>query len=371
MTRATYGTLPIQTLRELIERGEIIGANEEHLQPSSMDLPISIEEVYRMRGSFLPRPQESISDLVKRGSIGNQIPIGTPLRRDDVYLIRLAISLKLHESVGGSASSKSSTGRIDARCRLLADKVSRYDYIPKGYHGDLWIEVVPKSFDIILSEKMCLNQLRLFYGDGRLNVIEHEMAFAKYNLLRARDGSALPGADRITPDGVLMTVDLSSNEIIAYRSKNHWRAVDLSQLKSANPNDYFEAIHRPANDELVLKPGEFYLLGTKERISIPPCYAAEMVQYNATIGNLFTHFAGFFDPGFGWRADGDTSIKGNVAVLEVEVHSSSTVLRDGQPICIMAYEKMLREPETMYGSGINSNYGIQDDIKLAKFFRES
>lgn len=366
MAKANYGALPIQTIRELIENGAITGTDEDCLQPSSLDIKVS-DEIYRMRGSFLPRSNEKISDLVKRGSIGDALPAGSVLRRDDVYLCRANTALKLPESINGSVSSKSSTGRIDVRCRLLADSVSRYDHIPKGYEGELWVEIVPKSFDIILSEGQRLNQLRLFCGDGRLNHIEHEMAFVKYGLLRSRDGSKLSSEGFITPDGILMTVDLSSNDIVAYRAKKHWQALDLANKTSYAGSEFFEAIGIPANGELVLKPGEFYLLGTKERLAIPPIYAAEMVQYNATIGNLFTHFAGFCDPGFGWREEGSTSPYGNVAVLEVEVHGNATVLRDGQPICMMAFEKMLGEPEMMYG-GTTSHYGIQDKIKLAKWF---
>ncbi|MFO0764868.1 MAG: 2'-deoxycytidine 5'-triphosphate deaminase [Patescibacteria group bacterium] len=359
------GALPIQTLREMIDDKLVINADESCLQPSSMDLPIT-DEIYRMPGSILPRKDECISDFVAESGIA--VPPGTILRRDDVYLCKLKPSLRLPSGICGKVSSKSSTGRIDVRCRLLADCVRQYDFIPDGYAGDLWVEIVPKSFDIILSEGMRLNQLRFFYGDERLNQLEHQMTFDKFGLLRARDGSNLPSRAHVSSAGVLMTVDLSINEIVAYRSKRPHQALDLRSPSKVDAKDYFEAIERPPHGELVLKPGEFYLLGTRERIVIPPEYAAEMVQYDPTIGNLFTHFAGFFDPGFGWRDEGDANIVGNVAVMEVEVHSSATVLRDGQPICIMAYERMMRRPDQIYGTGIKSNYGLQDTIKLAKWF---
>lgn len=369
MTGAEYGALPIQILRELIESGAIIGVDESCLQPSSIDL-IANGQIYRMRGSLLPRQGETVRDMMKAGVI-EQVRSPLSLRRNDVYLCELCTSLDLPASIYGRVSSKSSTGRIDVRCRLLADGVSRYDYIPKGYKGGLWVEIVPKSFDVRIHSEQRLNQLRLFSGNARLSTLEHEMLFDKFGLLRSRDGTKLNSRDHITENGVLMTVDLASSDIVAYRAKRPWETLDLASGNKYPGEKFFEAIKRPENGELVLNPGEFYLLGTKERIIIPPSYAAEMVQYDATIGNLFTHFAGFFDPGFGWRPEGDMSTPGNIAVLEVEVHSSATVLRHGQPICIMAYEKMLREPEQIYGSSIKSNYGIQDGVKLAKFFRES
>lgn len=359
------GALPDQTLLQMIEDGLIIGADEACIQPSSMDLPISLE-IYRMPGSILPRENERIRDFVAK--FGIVVLPGTILRRDDVYLCKLKVSLRLPSGICGKGSSKSSTGRVDVRCRLLADYIQRYDFIPDGYSGDLWVEIVPKSFDVVLHEGLRLNQLRFFYGDERLNQLEHQMAFDKFGLLRDRNGNRLPCEKHVSREGVIMTVDLSINPVVAYRSKRPHRALDLSSTSKVDSRDYFEVIERPTSGELVLKPGEFYLLGTRERIVIPPDYAAEMVQYDATIGNLFTHFAGFFDPGFGWRNDGDNNIVGNVAVMEVEVHSSATVLRDGQNICVMAYERMMRRPNQIYGAGINSNYGLQDAIKLAKFF---
>lgn len=364
------GSLPTQSLRELIETGLIMGADTTCLQPSSIDLPIT-EEIYRIPGSILPRKGERIKDIIAGIDGVIAVPPGTILRKNDVHLCKLRTSLGLPKEIRGKASNKSSTGRIDLRCRLLADGVALYDEVPQGYAGDLWIEIVPKSFDVILKDGLRLNQLRLFYGDERLNEFEHRMAFDKFGLLRARDGSPLQSCDHVSSKGVTMTVDLSSSDVVGYRSKPSHRPLDLGAATKADREDYFDTIYKPTNAELILKPGEFFLLATKPRIVVPPEYAAEMVQYDANIGNLFTHFAGFFDPGFGWREDGNMSIPGNIAVLEVEVHSSATVLRDGQPICVMAYEKMLREPDNVYGSDINSNYGVQEGVKVSKYFRET
>lgn len=365
MANTSYGALPIQILQGLIESGAIAGIEEGCLQPSSIDL-VASGKIYRMRGSLLPQPNESVQEMVRKGLI-EEISPNAILRRNDVYLCELRTRLKLPTTISGRVSSKSSTGRVDIRCRLLADGVSRYDYIPKGYEGSLWVEIVPKSFNVRIRDNQRLNQLRLFSGDARLSELEHEMLFKNFSLLRSRDGTKLEASKHIDDKGVVMTVDLTSSEIVAYRAKTPWRTLDLTTGEKFSGEEFFEAIKRPVNGELVLNPGEFYLLATKERITIPPPYAAEMVQYDATIGNLFTHFAGFFDPGFGWRQEGDTSVRGNVAVLEVEVHSSATVLRDGQPICIMAYEKMLRVPDIIYNPDDN-NYGRQDGVRIAKFF---
>ena len=69
----------------------------------------------------------------------------------------------------------------------------------------------------------------------------------------------------------------------------------------------------------MLEPEDFYILMSKERIRIPGEYAAEMVAYEAACGELRTHYAGFFDPGFGTdEAHG----KGSKGVLEVRSHET-------------------------------------------------
>ncbi|WP_449337265.1 dCTP deaminase domain-containing protein [Streptomyces griseus] len=51
-------------------------------------------------------------------------------------------------------------------------------------------------------------------------------------------------------------------------------------------------------------PGEFYILASKEAVQVPPDFAAEMVPFDPLVGEFRVHYAGFFDPGFGYAGAG-------------------------------------------------------------------
>lgn len=360
------GAIPFQIIRELIDAGYVRGANSAHIQPASLDLTIT-DEIYRLRGSYLPRPGERVEDLVKHGTLFRHTP-DRPLEIDGIYLIRLNETLALPPGIHATTSNKSSTGRINLRGRLLADGVSRFDEVPAGYQGSLWIEVVPKSFPILLHPGDRLNQMRFFHGDARLGALEHQMAYDRFRLLRDQNGQFIPAGREAVERGITMTVDLTTYDVVGWRAHHAPYSVLDTARFDHDPNDFFEPVARPKNGELVVRPGDFYILATKEKIITPPHFATEMAAYDATKGEFRSHFAGFFDPGWGWRERDEE--RGTIAVLEIEAHSHDFVLRDGQPICLMVYERMLAPPEKMYGSDLNSNYFMQTGPRLAKWFRK-
>ncbi|MBM3204835.1 2'-deoxycytidine 5'-triphosphate deaminase [Candidatus Uhrbacteria bacterium] len=363
MTR--YGAIPYQLIKEMMAAGYIQNGNVEAIQPASLDLTIT-DEVYRMRGSYLPRPGESIRTIVERGMLFKH-PIEHPLEKDGLYLIKLAESLKLPPGIRATTSNKSSSGRVNLRGRLLVDGVPRFDEVPAGYQGSLWIEVIPKSFPIRLHLGDRINQIRFFHGDARLSELEHRMAYDRHTFLRTLDGARIPPSSEYIGRGITMTVDLTSTEIIGWRAKSTaWSVLDTAK-RDHDPNDFFDPLPRPKDGELVLHPQDFLILATKEKIVTPPNYAAEMAAYDASKGEFRSHFAGFFDPGFGW--DQDETKCGNVAVLEVEAYSHDFVLRDGQPICLMLYERTLATPERLYSAELKSNYAHQKGLLLAKWFK--
>ena len=361
-----YGAVPFQMIREMMETGYVKNASPAAIQPASLDLTVT-DEVYRLRGSYLPRPGETIRQIIEHGTLFTH-PIDRPLEKDGIYLIRLAETLALPPSLRATASNKSSSGRINLRGRLLADGVPRFDDIPAGYNGSLWLEVSPKSFPVLLHAGDRINQIRFFHGDARLSELEHRMTFDRYGLLRATDGTRLTPTAENAGRGITMTVDLTSNNIIGWRAKT----TALNLLDTAKfdhePEDFFEPVFRPKSGELVIHPQAFFILATKEKILTPPTFAMEMAAYDASKGEFRSHFAGFFDPGWGWRED--ESRRGTVAVLEVEAYSHDFVLRDGQPICLMVYERLLDTPTKIYGADLNSNYAEQTGARLAKWFRQ-
>jgi dCTP deaminase len=359
------GAIPFQLIREMIQAGYLLGAAEEAIQPASLDLTIT-DEVYRMRGSYLPRRNETIADIVARGALFRH-PMDRPLEQNGIYLIRLKESLKLPPGIHATASNKSSSGRINLRGRLLADGVPRFDEIPQGYRGSLWIELIPKSFPVLLHPGDRVNQIRFFHGDARLSSLEHRIAYDRYGLLRAGSGERIPPTTEIIGRGITMTVDLTTHDVIGWRARTTpWAVLDTARFDH-DPQEFFEPVPRPKSGELVLRPEAFFILATKERVLTPPNYATEMAAYDSSKGEFRSHFAGFFDPGWGWREDDRE--RGTIAVLEIEAYSHDFVLRDGQPICLMVYERMLAAPEKTYGEQLKSNYGTQQGPQLAKWFK--
>lgn len=359
------GAIPFQLIRDMMAAGHIRDADENAIQPSSLDLTLT-DEVYRLRGSYLPRPGETVSDIAEHGAL-YPTTLDLPLEIGGIYLIRLKESLVLPPSIRATSSNKSSSGRIDLRSRLLVDGVPRFDSVPSGYRGSLWLEVVPKSFPVRLHPGDRLNQVRFFHGEARLSSLEHRMLYDRYRLLRDSRGGTVRPTDEVVRDGVTMTIDLSSDGLIGWYAHRSPSSVLDTHVFDHDPRDFFEPIERPRNGELTLHPGTFYILVTKEKILVPPTLAAEMANYDPSKGEFRSHFAGFFDPGWGWREQ--DAERGTAAVLEVEAYSHETVLRDGQPICLMVYERLLAAPEKIYGQDLKSHYSGQTGPRLAKWFR--
>ncbi len=152
---------------------------------------------------------------------------------------------------------------------------------------------------------------------------------------------------------------------MGYRAKKNSHIIDLSKIGYYSAFDYWEPLYRHANNTLLLEPEEFYILASKERITVPPGYAAEMVAYEAACGELRTHYAGFFDPGFGV---GSSPRNGTQVVLEVRPHDVPFLIHDGQTFFKVLYEKMLDTPDALYGATIGSNYH-QQGLTLSKHFK--
>ncbi len=360
------GSLPSQEIETLLEQGVISGAANDLIKPSSLDLTIS-DEVYRMKGTYLPRKGESIKDLVKQGMLMKH-SLDIPLDLNGIYLIRANQSLDLPDDIYAYSNNKSSSGRVNLQCRNLVDGVQNFDKIPRGYSGGIWIEVIPKSFPIKLSPGESLNQIRFFNADTRFSREDYLSQVEKHELLRKLDVSKLDDpTSSIDNDGLTMTIDLQS-DLVGYRCRpTTGKLLDFSERDKYDPNDFFEPIMRPENGELVLHQGDFYILVTKELIRVPPDFSVEMMAYDPSKGEFRSHYAGFFDPGFGFGSGGE--IAGSQAVLEVFTHDNDFVLRDGQPVCRMVYEYLSEKAEMIYGVEIGSNYQGQRGARLSKHFK--
>jgi dCTP deaminase len=362
---APRGTFEIQALTGLFTQGYISGPAPVagQIQPASIDLRLA-SEAFRMPGSVLPLTGERVRDLVA-GLALEQIDLSRPacLARGGVYLVRLQEAFALPEGVEAYANGKSSTGRVDLATRVLADGCPRYDRIPAGYHGELWLELIPRSFDIVAQAGVTLNQVIVFQGRQVLGQADLAARHRAEPLLFLPDGTPAP-ASHLFDGRLMMGADLD-RDIVGWVAKRTHKPLVLSAIGQHDARDFFEPVTRPTGGFLYLAQDRFYILVTRERVAVPADLACEMVPYDPTAGDFRAHYAGFFDPGWGIR-NGRTI--GAPAVLEVRPHTDDLILRHGQPICAMAYETLTAPCVQLYGDCGNT-YAAQDGPRLSKHFR--
>jgi len=364
------GVLPSQLLARAVEAG-IIDAGDykilpEAIQPASIDLRLG-EVAYRIRSSFLPdqRPVE----VKLKDFIVDELDLrrdGAVLETSRPYLIPLMERLSLPADMRGRANPKSSTGRLDVFTRVITDESYRFDEIRAGYRGQIFLEVVPLSFTVRVRQGLALNQLRLALGDTSLSDADIHALHTSQPLLYVGDEPVAD--DRLaTANGLFLGLDLrgDADGRVGYRARDFAPPLEMSQIGTYDPDDYWDPVRREDGDRIILAPERFYLLLSQEAVSIPPGYAAEMTAFDPTAGELRTHYAGFFDPGFGFSPEG--SFHGSRAALEVRAHDVPFMIEHGQRVCKLTFERMIEEPEVLYGQGIGSNYQRQDDT-LSKHF---
>jgi dCTP deaminase len=374
------GILPSQKIREMLGNGEIstmlMPIDQDQIQPASIDLRLG-DYAYPVDTSFLPGNGVKVLEKMKLlderfADFKIDLSKGAVLEKGRVYVIPLLESIYLKSDVAAFANPKSSTGRLDILTRLIADEATSFDQVKEGYKGELFIEVAPRSFSVVVKTGTRLNQLRFRRTRGEeakpVTAAEWKRLLDEGQVV---DSSEQGANARSIKTGILpFTVDLKGSgkdgEIIGYRSKKHVKRIDLEKRDYA-PLDFWEPIFFHKTSSLILDPDEFYILMTKEAIAVPPDYAAEMLPYDTRAGEFRVHYAGFFDPGFGWDARINKA-GGSRGVLEVRSHEVPFLLEHGQTVGWLRYERMAERPELLYGQGINSNYQGQS-LKLAKQFK--
>lgn len=362
---AETGVLPYQEILRLISGDSIHAAteiDELQIQPASLDLRLG-SVAYRVRASFLPGPGRSVSSLLEQLTMHEiDLSSGAVLEKGCVYIVPLQEELKLDQDVSAIANPKSSTGRLDVFTRMIVDGAASFDTVENGYSGRLYAEVAPCTFSILARSGDRLNQLRIcrgreIYTDDELRSLHDETELVQST-------SVDPSFDR----GVAFSVDLEKADggVIGYKARLHAPVIDLRKIAFYDPRDFWEPLFARPGTDIILNPGDFYILASCESVIVPPDHAAEMVAYDTLVGEFRAHYAGFFDPGFGWAEAGG---QGSKAVLEVRSHDVPFLLEHGQIVGRLVYEKVSERPEKIYGRSIASNYQKQQ-LKLGKQFKE-
>ena len=361
------GVVPSQGLRRAIERGEIKATepiSEEQIQPASLDLRLG-PVAYRTRASFLPGRNATVGQKIETyGMHQFSLDDGAVLETGCVYLVPLMESLQLPYRTSAMANPKSSTGRLDVFCRLITDEGNEFDHVRSGYHGPLWVEILPRSFSILVETGTRLLQLRVKQGAPRwsdtalrelhseVRLIDDDVVFEE-NLKR--------GLLAITVDAQ----GIGDTDLIGWRARKNTDLIDISKIDHYDPIDFWEPMHAQSDQGVILDPNDFYILSSRESVTVPADHAAEMLAYDTLVGEFRVHYAGFFDPGFGVAEYGG---EGTRAVLEVRSRDVPFMIEDGQVVGRLLYERLTALPDKLYGRDIGSNYQRQG-LALSKQFK--
>ncbi len=356
------GALPTEQIIALLKCSHIKcmqPLTDNQIQPASMDLRLS-KKCWEVEASFLPGQKKTVrqklSKLKKR-----EIDIGTfkTLSKGKIYIIQIQEEFSLPDNISAVANAKSSTGRLDILTRLISDNSSCFDRIRKGYKGKVYVEIAPISFSIIIKEGLTLNQLRFHNEQKIITDRQIEKLNTRFNIVE--------NASQID-NGITISVNLKGkeNEPIGFKARKNCPAINLSKLNFYKVETFWEKLFSNKG-YITLAPGAFYILSSKEYITVPPQTAAEMVPYEVRMGEFRVHYAGFFDPGFGFTQNRiDNRSK---AVLEIRCHETPFILEDSQIIGKLIYETLSSVPNATYGEIIGSNYQGQT-LKLAKHFKD-
>ena len=362
--RFSTGILPSHVLRRLLDQGREITASEPfaqgQIQPASIDLRLG-PVAYRVRASFLPGPCATVEEKLRTVFMHDvDLREGAVLEAGCVYIVPLLERAEFSARVSGGANPKSSTGRIDVFTRLITDYAPSFDRIEPGYRGPLYAEICPQTFPVLVRKGSRLNQLRIRHGSP---------SFGDAALRRLHEQTPLVDGEPNIDDGLALSIDLKGGADaggrIGFRAKKHTGLIDVDKVGALDPADYWEPIQANARGDMVLDPDEFYILVSRERVAIPPDHAAEMVPFNPLVGEFRVHYAGFFDPGFGYEPGKPPSARG---VLEVRSREVPFILDHGQIVGRLVFERLTDPAPEGYGVGLGSNYQCQG-LKLSKHFK--
>ena len=360
---SAHGILAAHQIDDLVTQGQLLFAKDlvpGQIQPASLDLRLG-RRAWRMRASFLPGPGRGVAECIERLALHEiDLSQGAVLETGTVYVAELEEHLALSPHIAAAANPKSSTGRIDVFTRVIADRSREFDLVEAGYNGKLYAEISPRTFPVLVRSGSRLSQIRFRNGHARLDDAGHKALHAAETLVTTPNPSI--------SGGVAISVDLSGfdgSDLVGYRAKRHTGLIDVDKLAAHEVLDFWEPVYGRGRKDLVLDPGEFYILASKEAVRVPPDHAAEMTPFDPLVGEFRVHYAGFFDPGFGAAEAGGSGAR---AVLEVRSYDVPFILEDGQIVGRLVYEKMAEAPKSLYGAGLGSNYQAQG-LKLSKHFK--
>ena len=366
--RHTTGILPSQVLRELIRDKVIVSTTpleDDQVQPASIDLRLGAT-AFRVRASFLPGDTVTVEEKIEiLGMHAIDLTDGAVLEKGCVYIVPLMESLRLGKREFAVANPKSSTGRLDIFTRLIPDRATEFDRVIGPYRGPLYAEISPRTFSVLVRKGSRLDQIRLRRGSPLATDTALRRLHEEVGLIHTPDDA---GPVQRISKGLPVTVDLRGEKtggLVGYKAKAHTDVIDIDRAGAYDIAHYWESIAATESGTLILDPNAFYILASKEAVTVPPDHAAEMAPFNPLHGEFRVHYAGFFDPGFGYAEAGGAGAR---AVLEVRSFEVPFMLEHGQVVGRLMYERLTAVPDRLYGGGIGSSYQHQG-LALSKHFK--
>jgi dCTP deaminase len=359
------GILPLQELQFQARVSKEIFALEpileDQYQPASLDLRLG-PNAYRVRASFLPGKGATVKQRLDELAMHEMdITHGGVLERGCVYIVPLLEGLALKRRTSALGNPKSSTGRLDIFTRLITDYGTEFDRVREQYKGPLYAEVSPRTFSLLVRKGSRLSQIRIRRGNPASTDEEMRRLQQEFQIVESINEEDIR-------NGVPVSVDVRGDQsggIIGYKAKSHAGLIDIDKIRHYDVRDFWEPIYAPRRGGLVLDPADFYILGSREPVKVPPTHAAEMIAYDTLVGEFRVHYAGFFDPGFGHP---EAAGEGSRAVLEVRSYEVPFVLEHGQIVGRLNYERLTTRPVRLYGVNVSSSYQRQG-IALSKHFK--
>lgn len=365
------GILPRQDIYELAKDRAIFSPKytlgDSQYQPASLDLRLG-DQAYLVRCSFLPDKDTVQAKLNDHSMETIDLRDGQVLHPGVVYLIPILERVNLPKGIRARANPRSTAGRLDIFTRLITDYNHRFDEVVEGYGGPLYVEVISRTFTLKVATGMSLNQIRFIRGNPKCSDSDIESLHQSEPIL-FEGGNPLGIGEIVLGGGLFLRVSLQGigrTDLVGYKAKKNSPLLDLSRSNYYDVMDFWDPVFHDGKARLILGPEEFYLIRSKEKVRIPPGYAAEMTAYEPASGELRTHYAGFFDPGFGYGTNGELS--GTVAVMEVRAHDAPFMIEDGQSFCKVQLERMTEVPDRIYGTELGSHYQFQE-LNPSKHFR--
>jgi len=372
----TGEVLSDKQIRRLIEGGAILNANLDLVNPSSLDLRLGIKK-WRLLGSILPLSNQTVIDLIENSGVVDDkhfLESQFYIDKDQPYLFELNESLNLPPGVFARIFNKSGRGRIGTSVRGIVDKNSKFDDIPAGYKGKLYAEVCATVFpEVIVGGQTTMPQIRFYNGYPQsIKGADLQLLLRHTPILLNKDNTPIIFSDeelnKIARKGTLMfTADLS-RELLVYKAKLDKKAINIEKQNYYDPNDFFEEIKSKNNEKkIIIHPGEFVLIHSKEKIRLPKKYAAEISDYSSKIGDMKAHYAGLINPGHGYI---ENQISGDHIVFEVRARDIPICIQDGQRLANFEIFRMSEDPEMEYKKVQSTGYDSIHSILPKQFKKE-